>query len=820
MKKNNKKYALKEMSKVRIIDRRSEKSIKGERDFLSMLRHPFIVNMNCAFQDYENLYLVMDLLTGGDLRYHLCKIRRFSEEETKFFIACLLLGLEYIHNNNIIHRDIKPENLVSDDKGYIRITDFGVAKIRKEDNSSETSGTPGYMAPEVLMAKNHSFPVDFFAIGIMGYEFMFGQRPYIGKNRKEIKHEILQRQAKIDEDDVPEGWSLESVDFINKCMKRKESRRLGYNKGVIELKEHKWFQDFDWEGLYNKTISAPFVPKRTGNYDKKYCEGIEKISDATLERYQTYLKKKNFKNIFIGYTYINTDLIQNTETLSNITTGTKSNKVQIKTNASMNNDKINKLLNNNLPINNNNIEKKINNNDVIFDLKQIKEDDDNNNNNNNNNKSNSKQIKEDIINTYNKIKKTQEDNNINKKNKKSDNKKDIKEIDVNDNIELKEIEDNNNRKIIDIREDNNISKNKLNETKENNNKETLEHKLNCLSLSGRDKSKLLSPSNSIIIGNNKKDIDFYNRENSKFSLQKYLNYSKQNRIKFGGRTKNSFYQKGEESSNNVNEKGLNLSGLEPSTSLNNNNNFKQVIKRNEEVNKMRSSSVCFSSNNNNENSNAKIRMNKTNCLNDGGKTIDINKISRLCDLMHMTNKGSLSNKNKDKHSKINFNDNFSLFATPIGSPRNLKKGNLFLKKEFGNKTNRLNYFCLPNLLKGAGSPSFINGFKLKGQLNLNIDNLNQIKIKLSKQKNNNNIDINYKKLLNNNKINKKRPINFKRSSSTSTSMFNQFMKNNVSKNGICQRKNNNFENRSGFEISGNKSYYSNIKKKKESYNSQ
>ena len=172
MKKNNKRYALKEMSKVRIIDRHSEKSIKGERDFLSILLHPFIVNMVCSFQDYENLYLVMDLLTGGDLRYHLCKIRHFSEEETKFFIACLLLGLEYIHSNNIIHRDIKPENLVSDENGYIRITDFGVAKIRKKDNSSETSGTPGYMAPEVLLAQNHSFPVDFFAIGIMGYEFM------------------------------------------------------------------------------------------------------------------------------------------------------------------------------------------------------------------------------------------------------------------------------------------------------------------------------------------------------------------------------------------------------------------------------------------------------------------------------------------------------------------------------------------------------------------------------------------------------------------------------------------------------------------------
>ena len=103
------------MSKVKIIDRRSEKSIKSERDFLSKLHHPFIVNMTCSFQDYENLYLVMDLLTGGDLRYHLCREQKFSEEETKFFFACVLLGLEYIHGNNIIHRDIKPENLVCDE---------------------------------------------------------------------------------------------------------------------------------------------------------------------------------------------------------------------------------------------------------------------------------------------------------------------------------------------------------------------------------------------------------------------------------------------------------------------------------------------------------------------------------------------------------------------------------------------------------------------------------------------------------------------------------------------------------------------------------
>ena len=347
------------MSKVKIIDRRSEKSIKTEREFLSKLRHPFIVNMNCAFQDFENLYLVMDLLTGGDLRYHICKLRRFSENKTKFFIACLLLGLEYIHSNNIIHRDIKPENLVFDDRGYLRITDFGVAKIRKEDNSSETSGTPGYMAPEVLLAQNHSFPVDFFAIGVMGYEFMLGQRPYLGKNRKEIKHQVLRRQAKIEPDDTPNGWSPESVDFINNCLKRKDSRRLGFTGGVSDLKNHIWFKDFDWDALFNKTLKAPFIPPKGGNFDKKYCEAVENHTEETLERYQQYREKKNFERLFEGYTYINYELTRVTSGNDNnntrMTTNTKYSKPMISTNPSANVDKrknrINNLMNNELVYN-------------------------------------------------------------------------------------------------------------------------------------------------------------------------------------------------------------------------------------------------------------------------------------------------------------------------------------------------------------------------------------------------------------------------------------------------------------------------------------
>ena len=162
------------MQKVKVIDKKSEQSIKYERELLSRLHHPFIVNMHYAFQDYDNLYLVLDLLLGGDLRYHVSRLRKFSEEQTRFFIACIILALEYIHSKRVIHRDIKPENLVFDDKGYVHITDFGIAKIFSSRNSNETSGTPGYMAPEVMRGQNHSHAVDFFAVGVIGYEFMLG----------------------------------------------------------------------------------------------------------------------------------------------------------------------------------------------------------------------------------------------------------------------------------------------------------------------------------------------------------------------------------------------------------------------------------------------------------------------------------------------------------------------------------------------------------------------------------------------------------------------------------------------------------------------
>jgi serum/glucocorticoid-regulated kinase 2 len=183
---------MKEMSKVKVYEKNSIQSIVNERRMLAHLRHPyvimynfrFLINMHYAFQDKENLYIVLDYLSGGDLRYHICQNKKkFTEEQAskyfvtiEFFIACLLITLEYLHHNNIMHRDIKPENLVFDKQGYLYLTDMGIAKLCRVDKTIiDSSGTPGYMAPEVISNNNHDIVSDYFAIGVMAYEFMFSR---------------------------------------------------------------------------------------------------------------------------------------------------------------------------------------------------------------------------------------------------------------------------------------------------------------------------------------------------------------------------------------------------------------------------------------------------------------------------------------------------------------------------------------------------------------------------------------------------------------------------------------------------------------------
>ncbi|CAD8172037.1 unnamed protein product [Paramecium octaurelia] len=296
-------YAMKEMSKALIITKKSVNSVMNERVLLSQLKHPFLVNMNFAYQDRETLYLIMDYMSGGDLRYHIGRMRRFNEEQTRFFVACIFLSLEYVHECNIIHRDLKPENLVLDSKGYVHLTDFGIARVMKTENSSDTSGTPGYMAPEVMCRQNHTYAADYYALGVIAYEFMLGRRPYVGRSRQEIRDQILAKQVQIKKSEIPNNWSMEGADFINRLLQRKPQQRLGFNESQ-EIRQHPWFLNFPWQKLKNFELVPPFQPNRTeDNFDQKQILIEDEENNELIQQNLLVLKDPATQDLFQGYEF-------------------------------------------------------------------------------------------------------------------------------------------------------------------------------------------------------------------------------------------------------------------------------------------------------------------------------------------------------------------------------------------------------------------------------------------------------------------------------------------------------------------------------------
>ena len=153
-----------------------------------------------------------------------------------------------------------------------------------------------------MKSQNHSFPVDFFALGIMGYEFMLGRRPYTGRSRREIKEQMLSKNIQISFGDIPNGWSEDAADFFNRLLQRKPEMRLGF-KGIWELKQHRWMKFFPWEKLYNKELESPFLPEKKDNFDKRYCEANDTINIDTKIRYEKYKSDIEYDNYFLNFTY-------------------------------------------------------------------------------------------------------------------------------------------------------------------------------------------------------------------------------------------------------------------------------------------------------------------------------------------------------------------------------------------------------------------------------------------------------------------------------------------------------------------------------------
>ena len=232
---------------------------------------------------------------------------------------------------NIIHRDIKPENLVFDGRGYLHLTDFGIArKIKIGKPIIDKSGTPGYLSPETLLKKPQNFSSDFFSIGVICYELLFGKKPFRGKNKKEVAEKILYKNINIKPEHLPDNFSPYLPNFINRLLKRNQVERLGY-KSIEEIKNHKWLRGLEWDVIENKMVECeniPFTPMIGDNFDNDF---VNKRDNINLDHYNESLKNINeseiFKNFYFNYYTFNLSLNKK----GNYSTGNSGNKTATRT---------------------------------------------------------------------------------------------------------------------------------------------------------------------------------------------------------------------------------------------------------------------------------------------------------------------------------------------------------------------------------------------------------------------------------------------------------------------------------------------------------
>ena len=298
---------MKEISKVKAYLNNSLDTIITENNILQKIRHPLIANLYYSFQDKENLFLILDYLPGGTLRSYLSNNTKFNENQIIFIISNIIVAIEYIHNCHIIHRDLKPENLLFDKEGYIHITDFGIAKeISRDAIITDVSGTPGYISPEVIMNKPQNEASDFFTIGIITYELIFGKRPFTGNNKQEIANNMIKIKINVEEKDLPDNFSEYAADFVNGLLTTKNNRRLGY-RGIDEIKNHSWLDDVDWMGIEFHNLNEkdiPFIPviKEDNNI-------VDNNDDKTIDKYNIILEKIRregyFNNFYFNYNDLN-----------------------------------------------------------------------------------------------------------------------------------------------------------------------------------------------------------------------------------------------------------------------------------------------------------------------------------------------------------------------------------------------------------------------------------------------------------------------------------------------------------------------------------
>jgi len=276
----NMSFALKCIIKARVVQYGQQRHILDEKNILSIIQSKFILSLHTTFKDNKFVYLLTDVYLGGDLWGLLHKKGPFSDSVGRFYSACVIEAFAYLHQRQIVYRDLKPENLMISSSGYAILVDLGFAKKVSFGHKTWTfCGTPEYIPPEIISNKGHHIAADYWSLGVLIFELLNQKTPFRAKEDLAIYEGILRGIHSVP---FPK-MSRKAESLIKSLCRQDPAERIGYQRnGVNDIRKHRWFQGFDWEGLRQQSIEAPFVPEVLSPTDTTYFEKLTEEDPAKI----------------------------------------------------------------------------------------------------------------------------------------------------------------------------------------------------------------------------------------------------------------------------------------------------------------------------------------------------------------------------------------------------------------------------------------------------------------------------------------------------------------------------------------------------------
>ncbi|KAG4077410.1 hypothetical protein HA402_002837 [Bradysia odoriphaga] len=294
-------FAIKALKKGDIIARDEVESLLSEKrifEVANTMRHPFLVNLFACFQTELHVCFVMEYAAGGDLMMHI-HTDVFTEPRAVFYAACVVLGLQYLHESKIIYRDLKLDNLLLDTEGYVKIADFGLCKegMGFGDRTGTFCGTPEFLAPEVLTETSYTRAVDWWGLGVLIFEMLVGESPFPGDDEEEVFDSIVNDEVRY-----PRFLSLEAIAIMRRLLRKNPERRLGSSERDAEdVKKQAFFRHIAFDDLLLRKVKPPFVPtirhmEDVSNFDEEFTSEKPQLTPPKEPRHLTTEEQNYFKD--------------------------------------------------------------------------------------------------------------------------------------------------------------------------------------------------------------------------------------------------------------------------------------------------------------------------------------------------------------------------------------------------------------------------------------------------------------------------------------------------------------------------------------------